>query len=666
MQVSVIMPVYNVEEYIREAIDSFISQSLKDIEIICVDDGSTDSSRSIVEEYMKKDRRVNLLSQENRGAGAARNLGMKEATGKYIYFFDSDDYCEHFMLEKLVEKAEETLADIVVFDYFRIDEQTKEVKEYKGLDNRIYPEEKDTFSYEDVPYKILSMVNPTPWNKLYNREFVLDTGLEYMTLSTTNDITFAALTVAMAKRIAYVKEPLMYYRINRKEALTSFKQKRMQNVLKAVEMVVVKSHELPYADIIDSSIMYFTMDNLIFALEHYAGSFTSKYYRNYYKEIYNIFNSDIFKNASNDTIVNKNLYAKYLDIKYNSYERRFLIKVKSKIKDKLKIVLFPILGVSVKRFEDRLGTQKKEIEYLKNRLHEAKRREDTILNRSRENERKINLLISKVNAMETIICMQSDAINREVRDEKIIVSMTSFPARIRFVPVTLERLMNQTVKPDRIILWLSEDNFPNKENDLPYRLLQMRSRGLEIKWCKGDDKSYKKLLPALLDFPKDLLITVDDDLVYDVDLIENLYEGHRMFPDAIIASRVHKIVFDSEGNIAPYKEWEKEINFDIYEPRTDLFATTGAGTLFPPNSLNEEVFNLDSIRELCPHADDIWTKVMSVMNGTKIVHTGKNRRLRYVEGTQDERLWDLNEEGNDVQLKSILLKYKLKAKEFLE
>ncbi|MCD7820977.1 MAG: glycosyltransferase, partial [Clostridiales bacterium] len=106
--VSVIIPVYNVEKYLRQSLDCILGQTLTDIEVICVDDGSTDQSSAILEEYAQKDTRMKVLRQENRGAGAARNLGFSHAVGTYAYFFDADDLCSLELLEKTVNRAEET------------------------------------------------------------------------------------------------------------------------------------------------------------------------------------------------------------------------------------------------------------------------------------------------------------------------------------------------------------------------------------------------------------------------------------------------------------------------------------------------------------------------------------------------------------------------------
>ncbi len=123
-KVSIIIPVYNVEKYLKECLNSVVNQTLKEIEIICVDDGSTDNSLSILEEYAKKDNRINLLKQENSGAGAARNKGLDSARGEYIYFLDSDDFLELNAIEILYNQIAKNQADICFFKFYKYNQQT--------------------------------------------------------------------------------------------------------------------------------------------------------------------------------------------------------------------------------------------------------------------------------------------------------------------------------------------------------------------------------------------------------------------------------------------------------------------------------------------------------------------------------------------------------------
>ena len=134
-KVSIIIPVYNVEKYLKKCLDSVINQTLKDIEIICIDDGSTDSSYTILNEYAQKDNRFVILKQKNNGAGAARNKGIEIAKGEYLYFLDSDDFVDITLLEKAHTKIKENDCDICIFKNYFYNDNTKE-KYINNLKNK--------------------------------------------------------------------------------------------------------------------------------------------------------------------------------------------------------------------------------------------------------------------------------------------------------------------------------------------------------------------------------------------------------------------------------------------------------------------------------------------------------------------------------------------------
>ena len=273
---------------------------------------------------------------------------------------------------------------------------------------------------------------------------------------------------------------------------------------------------------------------------------------------------------------------------------------------------------------------------------------------------KDNILKNTVNGIEKMLLPVGGGVNREIRQPRVIVSLTSFPERISYVPIVLQRVLMQTFKPDKVILWLSEEQFPNREGDLPEKLLQMRTYGVEIRWCNGDSKAYKKVLPALKEYPNDLLIIIDDDLDYRIDFVESLYKAHLKYPQAIIASRVHQITLDESGKLNPYEKWKKECDYDTYQMKYDWFFTGGAGTLLPPKVFDQEIFNEAVFRTFCPHADDIWLNVNAAMNKVPIVNIAINNECRSslcIEGTQNTKLYDVNREQNDVQLKNLLKHY---------
>lgn len=300
---------------------------------------------------------------------------------------------------------------------------------------------------------------------------------------------------------------------------------------------------------------------------------------------------------------------------------------------------------------------------LQNTVQKLDRLEKHFWVYAREVHEKHKRVSNRITYLEKLLYGPEMALNEEKRNPQIIISLTSFPQRAIYVPIVVERMLMQTMKPDRIVLWLSKEQFPNREGDLPETVLELQKYGVEIKWCDGDMKAYKKILPALKEYPDDLIIIIDDDLIYDLDFVERLYKGHLMHPDAIIASRVHKIKLSKEDVMLPYEQWVKEADFDVYEARDDWFFTGGAGTLFPPHIFSEEVFRQEIIKELCPYADDIWLNIQAATCHVPIVNAACNRYLTYIDGSQEIRLVDINLTKNDEQLKNLAVYYKDQLKE---
>lgn len=288
-KVSVIIPVYNVEKYLRECLDSVAGQTLRDIEIICVDDGSTDGSLDILREYEAKDSRVKVLTQTNQYAGVARNNGLRYAVGSYVFFMDGDDYCSLQLLERALVEAEKTDADMVVFDHNRYDEGTGRVEEKRDVAMEQLPGGCKVFNYRTNPKRIMSIVNPVPWNKLLRREFLLKWNLTFEPLSSTNDITFSALCAACADRIAYLNETLITYRVNVKDSITSTKTKNLSNVIRALCQTYYRARRFPHYAEIEPSVQVFVARNLMFALKNYAKEEETPRYTDFLNEIGKIF-----------------------------------------------------------------------------------------------------------------------------------------------------------------------------------------------------------------------------------------------------------------------------------------------------------------------------------------------------------------------------------------
>ena len=217
-QVSVVVPVYNVEKYLRKCLDGILSQTLKDIEVIVVDDGSTDSSLSILREYEKKDGRVQVVSRQNGGAGAARNTGLELAKGRYLFFHDPDDFSSPQMLERLVANAERYNSDVVVAGRKLYDNVTASVIKEVHLPKHVISA-RQPFDYRDVADRFFASFGFAPWNKLFRRDFIADAGLRFQEIPRTNDMYFVNVALVSARRISALDEALYYYRMNVKSSL---------------------------------------------------------------------------------------------------------------------------------------------------------------------------------------------------------------------------------------------------------------------------------------------------------------------------------------------------------------------------------------------------------------------------------------------------------------
>ncbi len=220
VKVSVIMPVYNSEKYLEKCISSVLNQSLRDIELICVDDGSTDSSPRILEDFAKKDSRVKVLHQQNLFAGMARNNGMKAAAGKYFAFWDSDDYFEHDAIETMLSLCEKSGADICVCGAYSVDGETgSRAVDETFLKKRFLPREKE-FSAQSNPEYIFNFASNVPWQRLFRADFVRESGLEFQPLRHANDTYFVLTTAYAAKKIVCTQKPLINYRTNNAQSIT--------------------------------------------------------------------------------------------------------------------------------------------------------------------------------------------------------------------------------------------------------------------------------------------------------------------------------------------------------------------------------------------------------------------------------------------------------------
>lgn len=237
-----------------------------------------------------------------------------------------------------------------------------------------------------------------------------------------------------------------------------------------------------------------------------------------------------------------------------------------------------------------------------------------------------------------------------------IVSLTTFPKRIDKVWLTIETILRQNVKPDKVLLWLYEGEFKGKAS-LPKNLLRQEKRGLEIRFCKKNLMPHKKYYYTMLEYPKANVITVDDDMLYPSNLLANLLKYHEKFPKSIICTITRQIKV--EGNIIlPYSAWH--YTKTNTEPDFKNLTMGGGGTLFPPHSLHPNVFNENALKHFALKADDLWLKVMSLKNNTKVVSMAGEYPRFFIPIIQknNQRLMDSNiGEGQNDKIFKILMEH---------
>lgn len=226
------------------------------------------------------------------------------------------------------------------------------------------------------------------------------------------------------------------------------------------------------------------------------------------------------------------------------------------------------------------------------------------------------------------------SLNTLDRDETIVVSLTSFPARIQCVEYAIKSLMTQSLKPDRIELWLSEKQF--KGIELPASLLELQNYGLEIKYCE-DLRGHKKYYEPIKNQKKnEIIITYDDDLIYPRDSISRLMKYHRKYPDSVICNRGFEIKFDEDGTIATKSKWTMHSKHGVKSPVKLLLISNGAGALFPYGSVSEKATDPALIRKYALGVDDLWISLMTFMNETTIVRT-KYRNKPFTEYPESQK-----------------------------
>ncbi|MBQ2961921.1 glycosyltransferase [Methanobrevibacter sp.] len=239
VKISVIVPVFNCEDYIEESIGGILNQTFNDIEIICVDDGSTDSSLGMLNRMAAEDSRLKVYSQENQGSSIARNNALSKAGGDYVYFFDADDYIAEDCLEKIYCNAIANDSDIAIF-YFDIYENDSFLRHCSiDLDKKFpYVDHNNfTFNYRDY-MQFAFKGSSAPWFKLYKKEFLDEHDFIKFPINLNhNDVPFHIMTILNASKISFLPEYLYHYRLDNPNSISNNRQKRYDDIFSIIQIV---------------------------------------------------------------------------------------------------------------------------------------------------------------------------------------------------------------------------------------------------------------------------------------------------------------------------------------------------------------------------------------------------------------------------------------------
>ena len=222
------------------------------------------------------------------------------------------------------------------------------------------------------------------------------------------------------------------------------------------------------------------------------------------------------------------------------------------------------------------------------------------------------------------LVIKENILNKEERKEKITLSLTSFPGRIDKVAPTIKSLMMQSCKPDRIILWLAEEQFP--DHKLPESILQLMDVGLEVMYCEnlnGHKRHYKMLN---MQEENEVVITFDDDILFPRRCVERIMEAHEKFPNCVICDRGQNTQYDKEGNVLLPAYWSITGKEGIKQPTYKMLLSPGGGCLFPKNALHKDFCDVEKIRKYALNTGNVWLTFMAAEKGTKIVKTDRYHR----------------------------------------
>ncbi len=326
VDVSVIVPVYNVEKYIRVCLDTLVHQTLSNIEIIVVNDGTKDDSQKIIDEFSSLyPDKIIALKKENGGLSDARNYGLEHASGAYVGFVDSDDYTDIEMYQKLYEKAKQENADIVVCGYYGVQEQNGQFRHFQKGNLQEFDK-----SLQENP-RLLYMNSTYAWNKLYRRELFIKTGIRYPKGCLYEDMAVTWTLFLHANKISKVDEPLYYYILKREGAITATYSSKTLQMFQSMELVNTYYKEQNAFNQYQNILCFLNLKHMLLRFQDFPGYHNLSLKKTMIKTGFQHMNRN-FKNWKTNSIffedVYKNRKIKYM-VPYKAFWYLFMFVPKS-------------------------------------------------------------------------------------------------------------------------------------------------------------------------------------------------------------------------------------------------------------------------------------------------------------------------------------------------
>ena len=439
--ISVIISIYNVEKYLRECLDSVVNQTLKDIEIICINDGSTDGSAQILEEYVQKDNRIKLITQKNQGLACSRNNALKIATGEYVLCVDSDDYIRQDTLEKLYQKAKENDLDMLSFGGTNFDNETREILGNSYYEFRYLPEDfsTDCFNYNDCTNFITKMAVSSCLT-IYKHSFIKDYNIEFPPHLCFEDNVFFCKALMNAQKCGILKDTLYFRRIH-SQSITQNWAKNHLDFVKIAGMVLDYLQSIKIDKKIYSQYQKAYSNTVVNNYNKYDEIYKRQYYKSI-KEFCKIYNPEFLKKIKRP----ENIFERIFSIKNEGVSKVITIfGIKFKFKSKKLI----------KRQEEK--KKNKKINKILKSLEAQKEYIDILA-------QKVDLGRENLTAQQNVIAELNTTINllRKTKKEQteILLTRLNIPKLSVIVPIYnadkyletfLNNLINQTLKEIEII-----------------------------------------------------------------------------------------------------------------------------------------------------------------------------------------------------------------------